>query len=94
MPAVRADCAADIANYATFRQLGQGFLPAGGPNTQTPVAFFQGAANPLLEPEESESKSAGIVWTPSFVSGLQMSFDWWTHQDRQHHRRGYCPPTS
>ena len=75
---VASTCAADIANYAAFRQLGQGFLPAGGPNTQTPVAFFQGAANPLLEPEESESKSAGIVWTPSFVSGLQMSFDWWT----------------
>jgi iron complex outermembrane receptor protein len=74
---VRATCAAAIANYATFRQLGQGFVPAAGTNTQTPVAFFQGAANPLLEPEESESKSAGVVWTPSFVSGLQMSFDWW-----------------
>jgi iron complex outermembrane recepter protein len=75
---VASTCAADIANYAAFRQLGQGFLPAGGPNAQTPVAFFQGAANPLLVPEESESKSAGVVWTPSFVSGLQMSFDWWT----------------
>ena len=77
-PAVAAACAADIADYANFRQLGQGFVPAAGPDTQTPVAFFGNAANPLLEPEESESKTAGIVWTSSWIDGLQMSLDWWT----------------
>src|SRR5690606_4061801 len=75
---VAAACAADIADYENFRQLGQGFVPAGGPNTQTPLAFFSGAANPLLQPEESESKTIGIVWSPSLVDGLQMSLDWWT----------------
>ena len=77
--AVAARCDADIADYANFRQLQQGFVPATAPNAQTPVAFFGGAANPLLEPEESESKTAGVVWTPqAFLDGLQVSLDFWT----------------
>lgn len=67
------------SNYSPcFRQLGQGFVPAGGPNTQTPVAFFQGAGNPVLEPESSYSKTAGIVWTSSFVKDLTLGLDFWT----------------
>jgi iron complex outermembrane recepter protein len=78
-PAVAARCAADIADYANFRQLRQGFEPVTGPNQQTPVPFFGGAANPLLEPEESESWNVGLVWRPEWevISGLQMSLDWW-----------------
>lgn len=73
-------CAADIADYANFRQLRQGFEPIPAPNQQTPLAFFSGAANPLLEPEESESTTVGLVWSPEWdvISGLQMSLDWWT----------------
>ena len=77
--AVATRCAAAIADYANFRQLRQGFEPVTAPNQQTPVAFFGGAANPLLEPEESESTSVGVVWRPEWdaLSGLQISLDYW-----------------
>jgi iron complex outermembrane receptor protein len=78
-PEVAARCDADIADFANFRQLQQGFVPAVQSNAQTPVAFFANAANPLLEPEESVSKTAGVVWTPeAILDGLQVSLDWWT----------------
>ncbi len=73
----RANCARDLgALAANFRQLGQGFNPAGAPNTQTPIAFTSGS-NPTLQPETSRSKTAGIVWSPGFVEGLNLSLDWW-----------------
>ncbi|WP_454831852.1 TonB-dependent receptor domain-containing protein [Pseudoxanthomonas wuyuanensis] len=75
-PAVRARCAQDIANADTFRQLAQGFVPAGQGNSQTPVAFFSGS-NPELVPETSESKTFGLVWSPGFIEGLNVSLDWW-----------------
>ncbi len=73
---VRARCAQDIANADSFRQLAQGFTPAGAPNSQTPVAFFAGS-NDLLRPESSESHTFGLVWSPPFLEGLNMSLDWW-----------------
>ncbi|MBN7136029.1 TonB-dependent receptor [Lysobacter enzymogenes] len=71
-----ANCARDIVNAATFRQLQQGFVPAGGTNSQTPVAFFSGS-NPNLIPETSKSRTLGVVWSPDFVEGLNASLDWW-----------------
>ena len=76
-PAARTNCARDIANFATFRQLRQGFVPVQGPNEQTPVAFFQGTGNATLTPETSESKSLGVVYSPGFVEGLNVSLDYW-----------------
>src|SRR5690606_23414583 len=73
----RARCAAAIADYANFRQLQQGFVPATQANAQTPLAFFSGAANPTLTPEESVSKTLGLVYSPSYVDGLTVSLDWW-----------------
>lgn len=75
-PAVPANCARDIANAATFRQLGQGGTAAASANAQSPVAFFNGS-NPNLIPETSESKTLGVVWSPGFVEGLNVSLDWW-----------------
>jgi iron complex outermembrane recepter protein len=72
------DACGGVGQPACFRQLGQGFVPAGGPNTQTPVAFFQGAGNPSLEPESSYSKTVGVVWTSSLVRDLTLSLDYWT----------------
>ena len=74
---VAARCAQDIANYAAFRQLGQGFVPVTTANAQTPLAFFSGS-NPNLQPEESKSKTLGVVWSPEFVDNLNMSLDWWS----------------
>lgn len=75
--ATRTRCAAAIANYANYRQLQQGFVPTTAANAQTPLAFFSGAANPGLEPEESESTTIGLVYSPSYVDGLTLSLDWW-----------------
>jgi iron complex outermembrane receptor protein len=75
--ATRTRCAADIANYANFRQLRQGFTPALGPNEQTPVAFFQGTGNEGLSPETSTSRTLGLVYSPGFAEGLNMSLDFW-----------------
>ncbi len=75
--ATRTRCAAAIANYANFRQLQQGFVPTTAANAQTPLAFFSGAANPGLLPEESESTTVGFVYSPSYVDGLTLSLDWW-----------------
>ncbi|TDR40788.1 iron complex outermembrane receptor protein [Tahibacter aquaticus] len=73
---VRARCAQDIANAATFRQLQQGFVPTTVANAQTPLAFVSGS-NANLVPEESKSSTLGVVWSPTFSDGLNMSLDWW-----------------
>ena len=52
-------------------------LPVGDPgrfNPETPVVF---TSAPTLQPEDSRSFNAGIVWTPKFVSGLTLSVDVW-----------------
>lgn len=73
----RANCTAALGPLAaTFRQLGQGFVPTTTANAQTPVAFTSGS-NPLLQPENSESKTLGVVWSPNFVDGLTFALDWW-----------------
>ncbi|CAN7192253.1 TonB-dependent receptor [Pseudoxanthomonas sp. LjRoot143] len=73
----RANCVAAMGALAnTYRQLGQGLTPVGSGNAQTPVAFFSGA-NPNLIPETSESKTFGVVWSPGFAEGLNISLDWW-----------------
>jgi iron complex outermembrane recepter protein len=76
-PAVLARCAQDIANAATYRQLQQGFVPTTQAVAQTPLAFFSGAGNPNLTPEESVSKNVGFVWSPNFVDNLNLTVDWW-----------------
>lgn len=75
-PSVRARCAQDIQNADSFRQLQQGFVPTTTANAQTPVAFTSGS-NPNLDPEESRSNTLGVVWSPEFSEGLNMSLDWW-----------------
>lgn len=49
---------------------------ADGPGTQTPIPFLSGS-NPNLTPETSESKTLGLVWSPGFAQGLNVSLDWW-----------------
>ena len=71
-----AACLADVP--ANFRQPANdgedGF--ADGPGTQTVTPFLSGS-NPNLTPETSESKTLGVVWSPSFVENLNVSLDWW-----------------
>ncbi|MCD9032252.1 TonB-dependent receptor [Luteimonas sp. Y-2-2-4F] len=80
-PDVFARCAAAIPGYATigpdggpYQQVGQGGGIAYGGQTGTP---FLSGSNPLLTPETSTSRSLGIVYSPSYVEGLNVSLDWW-----------------
>jgi outer membrane receptor protein involved in Fe transport len=52
-------------------------LPVGDPGRfepETPIVF---TSSPTLQPEDSRSFNAGIVWTPKFVQGLTLSVDVW-----------------
>ncbi len=71
-----ARCAQDIANAATYRQLKQGFVPIEELGEQSPVPF-QTVSNPNAEPETSVSRTLGLVWSPGFAPGLNLSVDWW-----------------
>lgn len=74
-PAVATRCAA-AGVPATFRQEASGGVAATGPGQQTNYTF-QSGSNPKLTPEESKSHNLGVVWSPSFVDGLNISLDWW-----------------
>lgn len=41
------------------------------------VEPFTWKSNPDLKPETSTSKTLGLVWSPSFVTGLNVTLDWW-----------------
>jgi len=76
-PAVQARCLAG-GTSANYRQL----IQAGSPITSTSgdqslVAFNSGAGNSFLTPETATTKTAGIVYNPSFVSGLSLGLDWY-----------------
>ncbi|WP_416760143.1 TonB-dependent receptor plug domain-containing protein [Roseateles sp. So40a] len=75
--AIRARCAAAGAG-GNFRQLNQSGSPitaTGG--AQGLSAFQSGAGNSALMPETSLSKTAGLVYSPSFVNGLTLTLDWY-----------------
>ena len=59
----------------TYRQLVQGFTPKTTSLAQTPVPFTSGS-NPNLTPETALSKTLGLVYSPQFAEGLNLSLDW------------------
>jgi len=64
---------------AGYVQLGQGLVPCTAYPCQTPDQFITGS-NPNLLPEKSKSKTAGIVWSPQWVEGLDLSLDWYNYK--------------
>ncbi|MEN5288305.1 TonB-dependent receptor [Stenotrophomonas lactitubi] len=68
--AVAAQCAA-AGVPANFVQ------PGAGSGRKQTVVPFTWQANPNLKPETSTSKTLGLVWSPSFVTGLNVTLDWW-----------------
>jgi len=74
-PTVAGRCAA-AGIPANFRQEASGGVAATGPGQQTNYSFLSGS-NPNLSPEQSKSHNLGVVWSPRFVDGLNVSLDWW-----------------
>lgn len=70
--AARANCAAQgiPANFVQQTNGGAGYFG----QTLYP---FQLGGNQNLGPETSISKTLGVVFSPSFVEGLNISLDWW-----------------
>ena len=63
---VRANCAAD------------GLSPTFSPSSDQ--AFSLTGGNPNLEPEESETQTYGLIWTPGFLEGFAATLDWYDIQ--------------
>ena len=74
---VAARCAADGVP-AGFRQQQQNKTPITGPGgAQSLTAFNAGAGNANLQPETAVTKTLGLVYSPGYVAGLDMSLDWY-----------------
>ncbi len=74
-PEVAARCATGGVP-ANFRQLSASGTPVTGPGTQTGYPFASGS-NPNLKPEESKSRTVGVVYSPEWAEGLDLSLQWW-----------------
>ncbi len=74
----RANCAAGMgaALANSFRQLSLTNAPVTSASAQTPNPFTLGG-NPNLKPEVSKSQTFGLVWSPGFAPGLNLTLDWW-----------------
>lgn len=70
---IAASCAAHGVPNNFVQQTNQGFGYFG----QTIHPFSIGG-NPNLGPETSTSKTLGLVYSPSFADGLNISLDWWS----------------
>jgi iron complex outermembrane receptor protein len=73
--AVMARCRA-AGVPAGFRQVNQAGTPVPAGGAQTPTPFNTGAGNDSLQPETALTKTAGFVYSPSFLSGFSMSVDY------------------
>lgn len=72
---VPAACIGAGSHQVTLAQSDSGALnsPAGQYN-------FLGGGNPNLNPEEADTYTYGVVWTPSFVPGFNISIDYFDIQ--------------
>ena len=75
-PSVAAKCAAE-GLPANFRQLNTSGAPITAPNTQSTTAYNAGVGNADLQPEVSVSRTAGMVYSPQWIPGLDVSADWY-----------------
>jgi len=61
---------------AQARCLAEGVVPGGYVQTNPQIRITVGG-NPDLMPETAESTTLGLVYSPGFVEGLDISLDWW-----------------
>ncbi len=62
-----------------YTQLDQSMKPCTAYPCATPDQFISGA-NSELKPETSKSKTVGLVWSPRWVQGLDISLDWYRYE--------------
>lgn len=62
-----------------YTQLGQGLVPCTSTPCATPDQFISGSNSALL-PETSKSTTVGVVWSPRWVQGLDISLDWYKYE--------------
>jgi iron complex outermembrane receptor protein len=76
-PAVAARCAAGGAgpNFHQVTQNGAPITDSGG--AQGAVPFNSGAGNASLQPEKAKTKTVGLVYSPSWLTGFSGSLDWY-----------------
>jgi len=67
--------------YAGLPAVGPGFtqltttgVPVSGPNSESTTPFYTGA-NAALKPETSKNLTAGVVYSPSWFTGLNVTLD-------------------
>ncbi len=74
--------ATSVRGY-TFEQcarsgVSQAIWDQGGPSNNPASQYNQiGGGNTDLEPEEADTLSFGVIWTPEFIDGLSISLDWY-----------------
>jgi iron complex outermembrane recepter protein len=78
--AVEARCLSGIGNIqgvgANFHQLNASGIPVTGQNAQSTTAFLTGA-NPNLKPETSKNFTTGFVYSPSWLTGFNITADYY-----------------
>ena len=79
-PEVLARCRGGVATQPgtpeNFRQPRQGGGNCASMPCQTPMQFFR-SSNDQLQPETATTKTVGVVYSPSWISGLDLSLDWY-----------------
>ncbi|UHQ24319.1 TonB-dependent receptor [Lysobacter sp. 5GHs7-4] len=65
-----------LSAAAQARCIGQG-VPNGGYDQGNPQIRINVSGNPNLEPESSESTTLGLVYSPSWLEGFDVTLDWW-----------------
>ncbi|WP_445145489.1 TonB-dependent receptor plug domain-containing protein [Dyella sp. Tek66A03] len=79
-PSVAARCGSGFGGQPTvaanFRQLGQGGLLCTTYPCQTGYQFTNGS-NPNLTPETATTRTLGLIYSPHYVEGFDVSLDWY-----------------
>jgi len=74
-PTVKARCTA-AGVPANFRQVNQAGSPVPAGGAQTPTPFSTGAGNDALQPETATTRTFGLVYSPSWLSGASIALDY------------------
>jgi iron complex outermembrane recepter protein len=78
VPIVEQRCVNGFANLPAvgpgFTQLNTNGVAVSGPNQTSTTPYFTGA-NPSLKPETSKNYTAGIVYSPSWLTGFNVTVD-------------------